>query len=314
MSLMTHKHQKGFSLLELMIVVAIIGILVAIALPQYQNYQVRSRIGDALNLVGSAKTAVGVYYSEKNNWPFNNAEAGLSDPESISSVHVREIKIQSTTPPCGIIRIRLKDISKLGAMKNESIFLTPTAPSDSEGAIQWTCGIESLDARQHLVPTVCRNVPSTTCSGAGDGGGDGEEIVEIPPPPPPPPPPPLPAKGTAWSEVLKLSATEIASVSVCWEGSVLGKANGGDGEWVVGNNTRGLTAAEKEEGVLTKGDPASANQVDQREAVRMMLAKEGKYSGDDGNRRCIDAADPVCGTSDVGGKGCTSSCANQRCT
>ena len=66
-------NQKGFTLLELIIVVAIMGILVAIALPQYQNYQVRSRIGDALNLVGSAKTAAVVYYSEKNNWPFNNA-------------------------------------------------------------------------------------------------------------------------------------------------------------------------------------------------------------------------------------------------
>ena len=51
-------NQKGFTLLELIIVVAIMGILVAIALPQYQNYQVRSRIGDALSLVGSAKTAV----------------------------------------------------------------------------------------------------------------------------------------------------------------------------------------------------------------------------------------------------------------
>ena len=99
-----------------MTVVAIIGILVAIALPQYQNYQVRSRIGDALSLVGSAKTAVGVYYSEENDWPFNNAEAGLSDSESISSVHVREIKIQSD-PLCGIIRIRLRDISELGAIK-----------------------------------------------------------------------------------------------------------------------------------------------------------------------------------------------------
>ena len=171
-SLITPKNQKGFSLLELIIVVAIIGILVAIALPQYQNYQVRARIGDALNLVGSAKTAVGVYYSEENDWPFNNAEAGLPDAESISSVHVREIKIQSTTPPCGIIRIRLRDISELGAMKNESIYLTPTAPSDSEGAIQWTCRIENLDSRQHLVPKACRNVRSTTCSdgGGGDGG------------------------------------------------------------------------------------------------------------------------------------------------
>ena len=206
MSLITHKNQKGFSLLELMIVVAIMGILVAIALPQYQNYQVRSRIGDALSLVGSAKTAVGIYYSEKKEWPFNNAEAGLPDAESISSVHVREIKIQSTTPLCGIIRIRLRDISKLGAMKNESIFLTPTAPSDSEGAIQWTCGIESLDARQHLVPTVCRNVPSTTCSGGDDETPSTDKV--------------------AW--------TKGSGENACWD-KEFEKGDGDGNGWVVGN-------------------------------------------------------------------------------
>ena len=213
-------NQKGFTLLELIIVVAIMGILVAIALPQYQNYQVRARIGEALNLVGSAKTAVGVYYSEKNNWPFNNAEAGLSDPESMSSVHVREIKIQSTTPPCGIIRIRLKDISKLGAMKNESIYLTPTAPSDSEGAIQWTCGIENLDSRQHLVPKACRNVRSTTCSGGSDGGDGGSDD-----------------DGSSDDETPstdKMAWTKDSGENACWD-KEFAKGDGDGNGWVVGN-------------------------------------------------------------------------------
>ena len=200
-------NQKGFTLLELIIVVAIMGILVAIALPQYQNYQVRSRIGDALSLVGSAKTAVGIYYSEKKEWPFNNVEAGLPDAESISSVHVREIKIQSTTPLCGIIRIRLRDISKLGAMKNESIFLTPTAPTDSEGAIQWTCGIENLDSRQHLVPKACRNVRSTTCSGGSDDETPSTDKV-------------------AW--------TKDSGENACWD-KEFAKGDGDGNGWVVGN-------------------------------------------------------------------------------
>ena len=213
-------NQKGFTLLELIIVVAIMGILVAIALPQYQNYQVRSRIGDALSLVGSAKTAVGIYYSEKKEWPFNNAEAGLPDAESISSVHVREIKIQSTTPLCGIIRIRLRDISKLGAMKNESIFLTPTAPTDSEGAIQWTCGIENLDSRQHLVPKACRNVRSTTCSGGSDGGDGGSDD-----------------DGSSDDETPstdKVAWTKDSGENACWDKG-FEKGDGDGNGWVVGN-------------------------------------------------------------------------------
>ena len=226
MSLVTHKNQKGFSLLELIIVVAIIGILIAIALPQYQNYQVRARIGDALNLVGSAKTAVGVYYSEENDWPFNNAEAGLPDAESISSVHVREIKIQSTTPLCGIIRIRLRDISKLGAMKNESIFLTPTAPSDSERTIQWTCGIENLDSRQHLVPKACRNVRSTTCSGGSDGGDGGSDSGGG-----------SDDDGSSDDETPstdKMAWTKGSGENACWD-KEFAKGDGDGNGWVVGN-------------------------------------------------------------------------------
>ena len=74
------KGECGFSLIELMIVVAIIGILVAIALPQYQNYQIRSKVTEALSIVGGVKRTLEVYYGDHNEWPLNNKGAGFPSP------------------------------------------------------------------------------------------------------------------------------------------------------------------------------------------------------------------------------------------
>jgi type IV pilus assembly protein PilA len=70
--------QKGFTLIELMIVVAIIGILAAIAIPAYQDYTVRAQVTEGLNLAGAAKAAVAEAYSNTGNAPANRTEAGMS--------------------------------------------------------------------------------------------------------------------------------------------------------------------------------------------------------------------------------------------
>ncbi len=70
--------QKGFTLIELMIVIAIIGILAAIALPAYQDYTKRSRVSEGLSLAGGAKSALTEYYASNNKWPSDNAEAGIA--------------------------------------------------------------------------------------------------------------------------------------------------------------------------------------------------------------------------------------------
>ena len=67
--------QKGFTLIELMIVIAIIGILAAIALPAYQDYTVRSQVSEGLSLSAGLKTSVADFYSSKGTWPVDNAEA-----------------------------------------------------------------------------------------------------------------------------------------------------------------------------------------------------------------------------------------------
>jgi type IV pilus assembly protein PilA len=94
--------QKGFTLIELMIVVAIIGILAAIAIPAYQDYTIRSQVTEGLNLAGAVKAAVAETFADRGAWPADNQEAGImladdSGPANPSGKYVTGIQVTTGT-------------------------------------------------------------------------------------------------------------------------------------------------------------------------------------------------------------------------
>jgi type IV pilus assembly protein PilA len=137
--------QAGFTLIELMIVVAIIGILAAIAIPAYQDYTKRSYVSEGLYMADSVKSSVSEFYSTNGSWPTNNASAGLpTTPASITGQAVRSIRVNYSHI---IITFNTKVIS------GTQLLVTGTVAG---GSIRWTCtegGSLSLKYR----PSSCRN-------------------------------------------------------------------------------------------------------------------------------------------------------------
>jgi type IV pilus assembly protein PilA len=139
--------QQGFTLIELMIVVAIIGILAAIAIPAYQDYTVRAKVSEGLSLADGAKTAVSEYYTTNNAFPLNNTSAGLSPIGSITGNYVNGVTVTS-----GVIKATFNTTVPGGAAAagtGKGITLTPTA---NGGSITWAC---TSDLAQKYLPSSC---------------------------------------------------------------------------------------------------------------------------------------------------------------
>ncbi|EMT9967134.1 pilin, partial [Neisseria gonorrhoeae] len=95
--------QKGFTLIELMIVIAIVGILAAVALPAYQDYTARAQVSEAILLAEGQKSAVTEYYLNNGIWPENNGDAGVA-----SSGEIKGKYVESVTVTNGVVTAEMK--------------------------------------------------------------------------------------------------------------------------------------------------------------------------------------------------------------
>lgn len=146
---MKQKVQQGFTLIELMIVVAIIGILAAVAIPAYQDYTVRAKMAEGLSLAAGAKTAVAEYWSSKGTLPTTNTMAGLPTPASIKGNAILSVGI-GASGAITITNVASGNGLPLAAA-GDTIILAPTVQG---GALTWGCTGGTLEDKYR--PAECR--------------------------------------------------------------------------------------------------------------------------------------------------------------
>ncbi|HFB5748401.1 TPA: pilin, partial [Neisseria gonorrhoeae] len=124
--------QKGFTLIELMIVIAIVGILAAVALPAYQDYTARAQVSEAILLAEGQKSAVTEYYLNHGKWPADNGAAGVASSSSIKGKYV-----ESVTVAKGVVTAQMASTGVNKEIKGKRLSLWAKR---QDGSVKWFCG------------------------------------------------------------------------------------------------------------------------------------------------------------------------------
>lgn len=144
-----NKLQKGFTLIELMIVVAIIAILAAIALPAYQDYVARSQVSEGASLASGAKTAVAEEFANTGTFVgITNTTAGLDTPGSINGKYVSSVTVDD-----GVISVAF---ATTAASDKISAGVLAYDPTDNGGAVEWDCSTATTTVDDKYLPSACR--------------------------------------------------------------------------------------------------------------------------------------------------------------
>lgn len=143
--------QKGFTLIELMIVVAIIGILAAVALPAYQDYTVRAKVSEGLIAASSARTAVSEVYANAGTML---ASAVSMNIQTQASQWVNSVGWSQTGADSGDIVVTLQSVSGLGAASGTTLILRASGAT-ATGAVAWQCGKGTIPSK--YLPGSCKD-------------------------------------------------------------------------------------------------------------------------------------------------------------
>ncbi len=141
-----NKLQQGFTLIELMIVVAIIGILAAIAIPAYQDYTIRAQVSEGMNLAAAAKAAVAEDFLNEGEAPTNRLDAGMTATATdTSGKYVVSVGVAN-----GTITVTYGNEANL-VIANQTLTLTPYESPDL--SVAWRCGTAPAPANTALMGT-----------------------------------------------------------------------------------------------------------------------------------------------------------------
>ncbi|MCL6128332.1 pilin [Neisseria meningitidis] len=124
--------QKGFTLIELMIVIAIVGILAAVALPAYQDYTARAQVSEAILLAEGQKSAVTEYYLNHGTWPKNNTSAGVASSSTIKGKYVKEVTVAN-----GVVTATMLSSGVNKEIQGKKLSLWAKRQN---GSVKWFCG------------------------------------------------------------------------------------------------------------------------------------------------------------------------------
>ena len=169
--------QKGFTLIELMIVIAIVGILAVVALPAYQDYTARAQVSEAIVLAEGQKAAVAEYYATNGAFPTSNEQAGVAAKENIKGKYVKQVEVGAN----GVITATMNDTGVNSDIKSTTIALKPevatvatggSGSASSNGAFTWKCGpgaTKGVDKK--FLPATCREAIGGGAAGTPAAGG-----------------------------------------------------------------------------------------------------------------------------------------------
>ncbi|HGG8658451.1 TPA: pilin [Neisseria meningitidis] len=124
--------QKGFTLIELMIVIAIVGILAAVALPAYQDYTARAQVSEAILLAEGQKSAVTEYYLNHGIWPGDNNSAGVATSTDIKGKYVEKVEVAK-----GVITATMLSTGVNKEIQGKKLSLWAKRQA---GSVKWFCG------------------------------------------------------------------------------------------------------------------------------------------------------------------------------